>query len=577
MTNTTEPIIAVDLETTGFIDGNVYPDIICIGVYNNEKKDLVSKTDLEALLVTHIPIFHNASFDVEVLRAHNIMVPRYHDTRLLSYVDDPTKVSHSLANCAKEIGMEKLDFDEAMDGDDDALRTYCLRDCEITFNLYHYYKDKLEEQEWQMYVNIELPYSYLIMEMERTGLYFDKFAMKQLNAELQSKMVDVGHDILDIVPQVPYTKEYKREHPEIGEYIEFDNERNVFSYQLWKEYNPSSNDHLAWALKELYNFESPEKTKSGKAKLDRSVLEEINFPLADKTIEYRNLRKISSTYLEAFLEQACGNYVYGHFNQTVTITGRLSSSSPNLQNIPRHGELGKMLRSFVCAPPGYKLVNGDLSNIEARVLAYYLHLYMDDDTMMRAFIDGLDLHQHNADRWTVTRDEAKKALYTIMYGGSAHRLSVALRCSKVEAQGVIDAINKSMPALYDLQSLIRKEAKENEGTVHSLFGRAFRYAEINSSKASERARAERQVFNATIQGTSADILKLLSIELAPIAWLYDSCTAAAVHDELLFYSPSEVAHELAKLLSLSVSTSTLIHPVPIEAEFVAVNNWSESH
>lgn len=612
-------LVAVDTETAGLsakLDSTV--PLFCVGFSHEDGESYVLKGQSGVAHLNKLAqdeevvfVFHNAAFDVPVLRLRgaSIQPGKYCDTMVLSYVLAPGPDGHSLEDWGLKLGYEKIDLlqqlkdlrflpQTAKKGDEfkqyhPLMDEYCLRDVEITMKLALQLLPKLEEmpRTKELYETVELPYVETIIEMESTGLFVDRSKLAPLRASLQQRIRDLTKQILTIVPHLPGdTTEYARGSYKNKSHVprtfypgrdrtEFPTD-TVYNHCSYEPFNPNSGQQVATALQLIYGWEPEEFTATGQAKTGASVLEELEYPLAHLLTEHAELVKIEGTFLTAFDERATsGGVLRGSFNQCKTRTGRLSSSDPNLQNIPVRSDLGKELRSLVTTPNPERvlLIDGDLSNIEGRVLAFYLENIADDPYLGEVFRSGQDFHQANADRLGVERQEAKLLLYLFIYGGGAAKLSVSLGITLARATWMIEQLKSNFTSLLELRDEVVRSAKSNRGVVHTLLGRRLVYPDLISKNRSFRARAERQVFNAVLQGTAADIQKKLMLESANLVHAYGARIAAAVHDETLIYSPAAAAPELAKDLTQKWSSSKLLDTVPITAEFKYGTSWSELH
>lgn len=196
--------------------------------------------------------------------------------------------------------------------------------------------------------------------------------------------------------------------------------------------------------------------------------------------------------------------------------------------------------------------------------------------MADAFVNNLDLHQQNADSWGVTRDMAKKVLYLTLYGGGANKLAADSGLSLAEAEAIINQVNEKTPAIQTLKDMVYGGVKK-KGYIRTIGGRKLFYPDIRSKNRSLRGRAERQSFNALLQGSAADILKIISLNSYPTVKRYGARYVAAVHDESLFYCDSDMSHELAASLTEEWSNSGLLGRIPTTAEFKVGKKWSETH
>jgi DNA polymerase-1 len=247
----------------------------------------------------------------------------------------------------------------------------------------------------------------------------------------------------------------------------------------------------------------------------------------------------------------------------------------NLQNIWSSGEIGDTIRSLVTVPDGFKIVDIDLSNIEARVLAHYLSLVFGFDALANSFRDGLDLHQTNADLWACTRQQAKTLLYALLYGAGAKKVAINMGVTVNEAKAAIQRVYDGMP-IKDLKDKVWSMCQQRDGVIYTAMGRRLYYPHIKSRDHEKKARAERQVFNALLQGSAADILKVLTLSVLGRAHELGAYLAASIHDELLFYCPVDKAEVLAGYLEEKFQARLLTH-CPIGGTAKIGDNWLEVH
>ncbi len=353
-----------------------------------------------------------------------------------------------------------------------------------------------------------------------------------------------------------------------------------------QEFNLGSPKQLGQILFEKLELPIIKKTPKGAPSTAEEVLAELalDYPLPKLLLEYRSLSKLKSTYtdkLPEMIKPSTGR-VHTSYHQAVTATGRLSSSDPNLQNIPIRTEEGRRIRQAFIAPDGYRIVAADYSQIELRIMA---HL-SGDAGLLKAFKEGRDVHKATAaevfevDPEEVSGDQRRKAKainFGLIYGMSAFGLAKQLHLGRKEAQQYIDRYFERYPGVRDYMDKTRALAKE-QGYVETLFGRRLYLPEINARNKMRVQAAERTAINAPMQGTAADIIKLAM--LAVDAWLQsggvDARMIMQVHDELVFEVAAgevgPVSDEICRLMSGAAELS-----VPLLVEAGAGNNWDEAH
>ena len=616
MLGLTNNTYVLDLETSGLITRDLVPEVICWSVYSetfeyfgwgtSELSETLSLLAAENL----VPVFHNASFDVSILRAYGIEVPKYHDTMIMSYAMR-TSGPHSLASWGERLEVPKLltpkwlkpvkkggkTLVTALESYTDEMKTvteeYCVQDTKTTWELLKFMERKMDEATYQTYL-LDLAYSTIILDMECTGVYIDRKSLLSLKenfcSQLESMLIEIANNThkVEVKPLCYKREQPDKEHLFIEKKPRTDGkEGDEYFYKHYVEFNPNSGDHVAQLLMEQGWQPKQLSSKTGKPVVDKFILEELapKYVLAELLTKYNKLEKLVSTYLTPFYEDYIDshNIIRPSFNQCVTVTGRLSSSRPNFQNLPRHGENGKAIRGLVCAPnDDWVLIGGDLSNIEARIFACYLAKY-GNPTMANAFRDGLDFHQANADQWGCSRDMAKKILYTTLYGGGANRIATDTGMPISEAKALITKFNEACPELEQINEAAIREVKRN-GYVTTLFGRRIHYDYPTEAKSREdrqlQARIQRQVGNCLFQSAAGDILKRLSLKAAPVVWALEAHFIIQAHDEVIICCHTSVAERLRKhflRMFNQDSESSWISPVPIVADFVIGRTWNDTH
>lgn len=610
--DTSRPVVVVDLETSDLTGKLIW----CVGLAYTDHVTCVEWDEvrtpalLTALFTEMTPIFHNAKFDVRVLREHGVVIEpgSYWDTVIMSYVWNPRREhGHSLASWGRELRYTKVDYRQAcidaglLDAAaqvgtehllpyDNLKRDYCMRDCAVTMKLYQHLHTKLvsDPRAYQLLVEIELPMIDCLIEMEQTGFYVDKPASLAMVETLTTACADLRLQMSALMPfvrgkEIVYARGM---HKRNG--VVFYNRCEL------QDFNPNSNSQIADALTRLYGWEPEKHTPSGAPCTDTDTLEGLPYPLARVLVEYSTVNKMHGMVSGYLTHLGSGRRLHGNFNQVVTKTGRLSSSDPNLQNIPSNGVWGAQMRAlFVCPGDGWKLVGCDLSNIEARMLAHYLSLEFNEKRMADTFAAGIDFHQSNADSWGLTRREAKTVLYGLLYGAGSTKLGNG---DSARGQAMIDSVYTGMPAIKQLKELMWQRCADNDGILHDVFGRRLYYPEITASGSMATAarmsneegktrkqvakgliaQAQRRVFNALLQGSSASLLKRLVLMVFAYQHEYDAYLVANIHDEALYYVPADTADAFAARLTATFSTPLLSH-CPIAGEAKIGNSWHDVH
>ena len=408
----------------------------------------------------------------------------------------------------------------------------------------------------RLYTDMEEPLLHVLAHMEQNGVKMDVPALSEYADSLRKRMVEKEREVRELAGE-----------PEL---------------------NVSSPKQIGVVLYEKLRLDPKvKKPRSGSYPTDEQTLQELSdrSPIIDSILEYRGLRKLLNTYIEPFpsyISRVDGR-IHTTFNQTMTATGRLSSSGPNLQNIPIRSDDGREIRkAFVPEGSGYVLMSADYSQIELRIMA---HL-SSDSNLCEAFREGEDVHKATAarifhiDPSAVTADErrvAKTANFGIMYGISAFGLSQRLKCSRTEAKQLIDDYFTSFPSIRGWIDGTLASARAN-GYVETLFGRRRYVPEVNSTNANVRALAERNAVNAPIQGTSADIIKMAMVAVYR-RLLEEGLKARMVlqiHDELVLELPLDEVQRVREIL-VSEMEGAISLSVPLTVECNYGYTWLEAH
>ncbi len=402
--------------------------------------------------------------------------------------------------------------------------------------------------------DVELPLSAVLAEMEIVGVRIDVGALDEAATELENRLSILEKEIYDL---------------------------------SGVEFNIGSPSKVGEVLFDRLDLEpKPKKTKTGQYSTSEDVLEKVagKNPIVNKILEYRQLKKLLTTYLTALpaaINPATGK-VHTVYNQTVTATGRISSSSPNLQNIPVREEEGRGIRRAFIADPGHLFFSADYSQIELRLVADFA----DDDTMLDAFRNGDDIHAitaakiYHKEREEVTADErrhAKTANFGILYGISAFGLSSRLGIPRSDAKQLIDNYFATFPKIHKYMSDSVESAREN-GYVSTRMGRKRRLPDINSKNPVVRGYAERNAINAPVQGSAADIIKVAMVRIADEMRKRDmkSKMIMQVHDELNFDVVPEELPELQRIVTEGME-GAYSGKVKLTASSGVAENWLDAH
>ncbi len=510
-------------------------------------------------------IAQHLKFDARVLaRAGIPLAGPCFDTMLASYCVDPSRRSHGLDSLALELlGHGMMPFAELFDPKDkekdiravpmDRLAHYAAEDADFTLRLAELLRPALAEAGVEsLFREIEMPLSPVLGAMEEQGIALDLEHLGELSGLMASQRKILAANI----------------HEAAG-----------------REFTIGSPKQLSAVLFDEMGLPRGRRTKTGYS-TDEQVLSELaaGHPIAGWVLEWRELSKLKSTYVDVLptMVSPTTDRVHTRYNQAVTSTGRLSSSDPNLQNIPIRTELGKEIRRAFIAEPGNLLVAFDYSQVELRILAELCG----DEALRTAFLEDRDIHLWTAARISgkpeaeVTRDErnrSKTVNFGVLYGMGAHGLASRLRIGREEAQGFIDDYFGAFPGIrvWIDETLARVR---REGSVSTLLGRRRALPEINSGNGRVRGFAERVATNTPIQGTAADLIKLAMIRIHELLAGDDRGfrMLLQVHDELVFESPASELEALAAIV-VPAMEGVADFSVPLKVDWGSGKNWLEAH
>ena len=510
----------------------------------------------------------NIKFDILALRKYGVRVkgPLF-DTMLAHYLLNP-ELRHGMDYLAETYLKYKTVPIEDLIGPKgkkqasmrtvpiEQIKEYAAEDADVTLRLKHYFAPLLKQEGLEsLFFEMEMPLIYVLAEMEATGVKLDTNALKQSSEVLSQQLSTLEDSIYDLAGQSFNINSTKQ----VGEIL-FD---------------------------KLKLDEKAKKTKTGGYSTSEEVLEKIRgkHPIVDKLLEYRGIKKLLSTYIDALpalIHPETGK-IHTSFNQAVTATGRLSSTNPNLQNIPVRDELGREIRkAFIADDDDCIFFSADYSQIELRLMAHLSN----DPHMVEAFCSGADIHAATAAKIygipveEVTSDmrrKAKTANFGIIYGISVFGLSERLSIPRAESKELIDGYFQTYPRIKEYMEESIRVAKE-KGYVETLFKRKRFLPDINSHNAIVRGYAERNAINAPIQGSAADIIKLAMIRIHQRfeAEHLKSRMILQVHDELNFNVRKE-EFDRVKEIVLDCMEHVLQLRVPLIADCGEGKNWLEAH
>jgi DNA polymerase-1 len=514
-----------------------------------------------------IKLGQNLKYDMSVLARCGIdLVGVGFDTMLESYVLDSTATRHDMDSLAlKYLSHRTIHFEDIAGKGAKQLTfnqipleqaaPYAAEDADVTLRLHRVLWPRLEAEDSlkRLFEDIEMPLVPVLSRIERNGVFVDRSMLETQSSELAARIEEIA----------------ARAYDEAGE-----------------EFNLGSPKQIQGILFEKLELPVLEKTPKGQPSTAESVLQELahEYPLPKLILEYRSMSKLKSTYTDAL--PACINAqtgrVHTSYHQAVASTGRLSSTDPNLQNIPVHTPEGRRIRQAFVAPPGHRILAADYSQIELRIMA---HL-SGDEGLKTAFDSGEDIHRATAAEVfgvslkNVSAEErrsAKAINFGLIYGMSAFGLGRQLGIPRREAQDYVDLYFDRYPGVKRFMDETRERARDR-GYVETVFGRRLYLPEIKSRNPARRQYAERTAINAPMQGTAADIIKRAMIALDH--WLEASGASARmimqVHDELVFeVAEDSVGDVQAKVLELMESAAEL--DVPLKVDAGSGNNWDEAH
>ncbi len=511
-------------------------------------------------------IGQNIKYDYSVLKNYGITLKgiRY-DTMLESYVLNSGAGRHDMDSLAlKYLGYKTISYEDVAGKGAKQLRfdqipvekagIYAAEDADITLRLHHKLYPMLDEPLRNVLHDIEMPLLTVLADMEMHGVLIDPVILEKHGSRLKEQMKSLEQEAVQLAG---------------------------------KAFNLNSPKQLQEILFDEQKLPVVAKTPTGQPSTAESVLQELAFDyrLPAVILEYRSLSKLVSTYIDALPKRINPktHRVHTSYNQAVAATGRLSSSDPNLQNIPIRSEEGRLIRTAFIAPEGSLIMAADYSQIELRIMA---HLSQDDN-LLRAFANGWDIHAATASEIFQTnleavskeqRRRAKAVNFGLIYGMSAFGLAKQIGVERQDAQHYIDTYFRRYPKVLEYMERTRKQAHQL-GYVETLFGRRLYLPEINSRNLMRQKAAERTAINGPMQGTAADIIKKTMLAIS--SWEHSQKNPSAkmimqVHDELVFEIRKEAVEEchaiIHKLMEQTVKLS-----VPLVVSIGTGSNWDDAH
>jgi len=508
-------------------------------------------------------IGHHLKYDAHVLENHGIELKGwYFDTMLASYVLNAVATRHGMDDVSRLYLSHLTTTFEQVAGKGAKQKTfnqieietaahYAAEDAHVTYRLFEVLDAKLQKHPELVNIlhNVEMPVARVLTIMEENGIELDLGFLDQLGVEFANTMANLESQITELAGQ---------------------------------SFNVSSPKQVGEILFDKLGLKGGKKTATGQYSTSESVLEKIDHPITELILDYRGLSKLKSTYTDGLLKQANNDThrVHTSYHQALTATGRLSSTDPNLQNIPVREEIGRQIRKAFIAPQGRVLLAADYSQIELRLMAHFSQ----DEALVDAFNHGQDVHRRTAaevlgvaleDVTSDQRRQAKAVNFGLLYGMSEFGLTRQLGFSREESRGYIAKYFQRYPGVLDYMERTRQIARE-QGFVETILGRRLYTPDIMASNKMIKQAAERAAINAPLQGSAADIIKMAMIAVDQMLPKDQAKMLLQVHDELVFEVDESIADELASKLA-DVMQSVLQISVPLLVEVGKGRNWDEAH
>ena len=508
-------------------------------------------------------IGHHLKYDAHVLENHDIELKGwYFDTMLASYVLNAVATRHGMDDVSRLYLSHLTTTFEQVAGKGAKQKTfnqieietaahYAAEDAHVTYRLFEVLDAKLQKHPELVNIlhNVEMPVARVLTIMEENGIELDLGFLDQLGVEFANTMANLESQITELAGQ---------------------------------SFNVGSPKQVGEILFDKLGLKGGKKTATGQYSTSESVLEKIDHPITELILDYRGLSKLKSTYTDGLLKQANSDThrVHTSYHQALTATGRLSSTDPNLQNIPVREEIGRQIRKAFIAPQGRVILAADYSQIELRLMAHFSQ----DEALVDAFNHGQDVHRRTAaevlgvaleDVTSDQRRQAKAVNFGLLYGMSEFGLTRQLGFSREESRGYIAKYFQRYPGVLDYMERTRQIARE-QGFVETILGRRLYTPDIMASNKMIKQAAERAAINAPLQGSAADIIKMAMIAVDQMLHKDQAKMLLQVHDELVFEVDESIADELASKLA-DVMQSVLQISVPLLVEVGKGRNWDEAH
>ena len=508
-------------------------------------------------------IGHHLKYDAHIFANHGIQLQGwYFDTMLASYVLNSVATRHGMDDVARVYLSHLTTSYEQVAGKGVKQKTfnqieletaahYAAEDAHVTYRLYEVLDRKLRETPplIELLHNIEMPVASVLTSMEENGIQLDLSFLDQLGVDFSNTIQNLENQIIELAGQ---------------------------------SFNVASPKQVGEILFDKLGLKGGKKTATGQYSTSESVLEKIEHPITALILEYRGLSKLKSTYTDGLLKQANPetHRVHTSYHQALTATGRLSSTDPNLQNIPIREKIGRQIRKAFVAPEGRVLLAADYSQIELRLMAHFSQ----DEALLDAFNHAQDIHRRTAAEVLgvaledVTHDQrrqAKAVNFGLLYGMSEFGLIRQLGFTREESQNYIKQYFQRYPGIYEYMQRTRQVASE-QGFVETILGRRLYTPEIDARNMMIRKAAERAAINAPLQGSAAEIIKLAMIAVDKILPKAQAKLLLQVHDELVFEVDATIADELAIKIAEAMQNVVKIS-VPLLVEVGQGQNWDQAH
>lgn len=508
-------------------------------------------------------IGHHLKYDAHIFANHGIIIQGwYFDTMLASYVLNAAATRHGMDDVARVYLSHLTTTFEQIAGKGAKQKTfnqielevaahYAAEDAHVTYRLYEVLSAKLQPFPELVNIlhNIEMPVARVLTDMEEDGIKLDHAFLDQLSVEFSETMQTLENQATELAGEA---------------------------------FNIASPKQVGEVLFDKLGIKGGKKTATGQYSTSESVLEKIEHPLAEVILEHRGLAKLKNTYTDRLVEQShdTTHRVHTSYHQALTATGRLSSTDPNLQNIPIRTQIGRQIRKAFIAPEGRVLLAADYSQIELRLMAHFSQ----DDALVHAFQHGQDVHRRTASEVLsiaiedVTNDQrrqAKAVNFGLLYGMSEFGLIRQLGFTREESQNYIKQYFHRYPGIYEYMQRTRQLALE-QGFVETILGRRLYTPDIDARNMMVRKAAERAAINAPLQGSAADIIKIAMIEVDKILPKDQAKLLLQVHDELVFEADESIAEELSRQIT-DVMQSVVQISVPLVVEVGQGLNWDAAH